>query len=193
MSDLCEQLRALAEELPAQIRRTYPSGETKELPNDLMDEAADEIASLRAQLASAKEDLASCQESWHRVMNNKLAVDKQLASARKVVDAARAYYLCAVQDEADDLECCCTENQHELAKALRDALSDETGMRVSASYLERVARDWQQAFQRAHGRSPPAVEWVRGWFRIGVGPFRQGYRRAQLEQMTKVLREGFDD
>ena len=49
----------------------------------------------------------------------------QLASARKVVDAARAYYLCAVQDEADDLECCCTENQHELAKALRDALTDE--------------------------------------------------------------------
>lgn len=66
-------------------------------------------------------------------------------------------------------------------------------MRVSAAYLERVARDWQLAFVKAHGRSAPHIEWVRGWFRIGVGPYRQGYRRAQLEQMTKVLRKGFDD
>jgi chromosome segregation ATPase len=34
--------------------------------NELRHEAADEIERLSAQLASAREDLASCQESWLR-------------------------------------------------------------------------------------------------------------------------------
>jgi len=66
-------------------------------------------------------------------------------------------------------------------------------MRVSAAHLERVARDWQRAFEDAHGKTAPTVEWVRGWFRIGNGTIRKGYRRADLEQMTKVLRKGFKD
>lgn len=59
--------------------------------------AADEIASLRTQLDRAKEDHASCTESWHRVMNNQLALGKrfarlevQLASARKALEEIAA-------------------------------------------------------------------------------------------------------
>lgn len=66
-------------------------------------------------------------------------------------------------------------------------------MRVTTAYLERVIRDWQQAFQKAHGKQAPIVRWSKGWFRIGDGPLGKGYRRTQLEQMTKVLRKGFDD
>jgi len=113
-----------------------------------------QIENLRAQLASAHKDRVAlwqainghgprcrdcadfhgrCQgdgppcDPQARAMQEAAKIKDRLASARKVVDAARAYYLCAVQDEADDLECCCTENQHELAKALRDALTDEKG------------------------------------------------------------------
>jgi len=65
-------------------------------------------------------------------------------------------------------------------------------MRVTAAYLERVARDWQSAYAKAHERTAPPVTWVRGWFTIG-NERRAKYRRAQLEQMTKVLRKGFTD
>ena len=47
----------------------------------------------------------------------------ELPNLRAIESAARDYFMCAVQDEADDLECCVTERQHELAKALRDALA----------------------------------------------------------------------
>jgi len=66
-------------------------------------------------------------------------------------------------------------------------------MRVSAAYLERVAKDWQHAFEAAHGKPAPQIRWSRGWFRIGDGPLGTGYRRTKLEQMTKVLRKGFTD
>jgi hypothetical protein len=59
----------------------------------------------------------------------------------------------------------------------------------SASYLERVARDWQKAFANAHGKPAPAVTWEKGWFKLDNPPRR--YRRAALEEMTKVLRKGF--
>lgn len=64
-------------------------------------------------------------------------------------------------------------------------------MRVTTAYLERVARDWQAAFASAHGKTAPAIRWSRGWFRIGDGPLGKGYRRTELEQMTKTLRKGF--
>ena len=63
-------------------------------------------------------------------------------------------------------------------------------MRVSAAYLERVAKNWQDAFAKAHEKTAPPVTWERGWFTIG-NERRHKYRRAQLEQMTKVLRKGF--
>lgn len=67
-------------------------------------------------------------------------------------------------------------------------------MRVSAAYLERVARDWQQAFQQAHGKDAPAVVWEKGWFRINnESGWHPRYRRATLEAMTKTLRKGFKD
>ena len=59
-------------------------------------------------------------------------------------------------------------------------------MRVTASYLERVARDWQKAYAAANdGKMAPAVRWEKGWFI--VEGFR--YRRAKLEMMTGVLRK----
>ena len=39
-----------------------------------------------------------------------------------VFKAASVYYGCYVQDEAEELECCISHEQHEAAKALRDAL-----------------------------------------------------------------------
>lgn len=63
-------------------------------------------------------------------------------------------------------------------------------MRVSAAYLERVAKDWQKAFQEAHDKPAPAVVWEKGWFRI-ENSWRPRYRRATLEAMTKTLRKGF--
>jgi hypothetical protein len=62
-------------------------------------------------------------------------------------------------------------------------------MRVSASYLEKVAKDWQRAFTEANGKVAPAVTWERGWFKIDGGQWR--HRRATLEEMTKTLRKGF--
>ncbi len=65
-------------------------------------------------------------------------------------------------------------------------------MRVSAAYLERVGRDWQKAFRAAHGKTAPAIIYERGWFKIENSAGTK-YRRATIEQMTKVLRKGFDD
>ena len=44
---------------------------------------------------------------------------------RTIEKAAREYYMGYVQDEADDMECCISEKQHEHAKALRDALGEK--------------------------------------------------------------------
>jgi hypothetical protein len=66
-------------------------------------------------------------------------------------------------------------------------------MRVSAAYLERVGKDWQHAFAEAHGKPAPEITFANGWYRIENGRIASRYRRSQLEQMTKVLRKGFDD
>lgn len=65
-------------------------------------------------------------------------------------------------------------------------------MRVTAGYLERVAKDWQQAFENAHGKPAPPITRKGGWFTIKQSTEHK-YRRAQIEQMTKVLRNGFKD
>lgn len=65
-------------------------------------------------------------------------------------------------------------------------------MRVSAAYLERVARNWQAAFTEAHGKTAPPITWAKGWFTIKQTTARK-YRRTQIEAMTKVLRKGFKD
>jgi hypothetical protein len=57
-------------------------------------------------------------------------------------------------------------------------------MRVTTSYLERVARDWQKAYREANSRDAPAVVWEHGWFKIDS----KRYRRATLEDMTNTLR-----
>jgi hypothetical protein len=65
-------------------------------------------------------------------------------------------------------------------------------MRVSAAYLERVAREWQAAYVEAHDKSAPAIVWERGWFRIfNDSRWRPRYRRATIEAMTKTLRKSF--
>lgn len=66
-------------------------------------------------------------------------------------------------------------------------------MKVSAGYLERVARDWQKAFEAAHNKPAPPIVWERGWFRVDQGTYKPRYRRAKVEEMTKVLRRGFTD
>lgn len=67
-------------------------------------------------------------------------------------------------------------------------------MKVSAAYLERVARDWQQAFKEVHGKSAPGVYWENGWFRIeNPTGWNPRYRRAKLEEMTSTLRKVLTD
>jgi len=57
-------------------------------------------------------------------------------------------------------------------------------VRVTAGYLERIARDWQKAYREANSKGAPAVTWANGWFQIGA----HRYRRATLEDMTSTLR-----
>jgi hypothetical protein len=66
-------------------------------------------------------------------------------------------------------------------------------MRVTDAYRERVVKDWQRAFSEAHSKTAPEVTYANGWYRIGDGSRGSRYRRAKLEQMTKVLRKGFTD
>jgi hypothetical protein len=47
-----------------------------------------------------------------------------MATLKAVAKAARRYFVGYVQDEADDMECCISEAQHEDAKALKQALAD---------------------------------------------------------------------
>lgn len=61
-------------------------------------------------------------------------------------------------------------------------------MRFSAAYIERIAKEWQAAFAKAHQRTAPPVTWERGWFTIG-DESRSKYRRWQIERMTKTLRD----
>jgi len=49
-----------------------------------------------------------------------------------VFKAASVYYGCYVQDEAEDLECCISHEQHEAAKALRDALRAALDLKAKA-------------------------------------------------------------
>lgn len=58
--------------------------------------------------------------------------------------------------------------------------------------IERVAKDWQSAYAKAHERTAPPVTWEKGWFTIGNERYPK-YRHAQIEQMTKTLRKGFTD
>ncbi len=62
-------------------------------------------------------------------------------------------------------------------------------MRVSTAYLNKVARDWQKAYEAAHRNEAPTVFWENGWFKIDDGRgYTPRYRRAKLEQMTATLR-----
>lgn len=48
--------------------------------------------------------------------------DPEKDALKAVAKAARRYFVGYVQDEAEDLECCISEDQHEDAKALEKAL-----------------------------------------------------------------------
>ncbi len=48
----------------------------------------------------------------------------EMTTLKAVAKAARRYFVGYVQDEADDMECCISEDQHEDAKALERALAD---------------------------------------------------------------------
>jgi hypothetical protein len=61
-------------------------------------------------------------------------------------------------------------------------------MKVSASYLARVAKNWQEAYFAANGKEAPPVIWERGWFLINYGNCTPRFRREQLERMTANLR-----
>ena len=56
--------------------------------------------------------------------------------------------------------------------------------RFSIHYLEKLAREWQQAYEVANDKTAPAVVWQRGWFVIGA----KRYRRAEFEKMRNELR-----
>ena len=59
-------------------------------------------------------------------------------------------------------------------------------MRFAASYLERLGREWQRAYQRANdGKPAPAITWERGWFIIEG----HRYRRAAVERMRDTLQK----
>jgi hypothetical protein len=57
-------------------------------------------------------------------------------------------------------------------------------MKITASYLDCVARDWQSAYIAANSKNAPAVVWEGGWFVIDG----RRYRRAKLESMRDELR-----
>lgn len=96
MSDLVKQLRDIADELPAQVLR-YANGERKELPNDLMEEAADEIERLQSQLETAKRHVEvvarDATSEIKRLRAERDVALEQLVKARK-----------AIKDTADYLE-----------------------------------------------------------------------------------------
>jgi hypothetical protein len=58
-------------------------------------------------------------------------------------------------------------------------------MKVSASYLENLARDYQKAYAAANDETAPTVTWQRGWFSIGRPAVRR--RRKELEEMRDEL------
>lgn len=60
-------------------------------------------------------------------------------------------------------------------------------MRVTAAYLERLMRDYQQAYAAANSKPCPRLRWEKGWFTIGESG-RTKYRRARLEEMLANLR-----
>ena len=53
------------------------------------------------------------------------------------------------------------------------------------AYLERLARNWQNAYRTVNGKEPPDVVWERGWFLIGG----KKYRRSVLEAMHTRLQK----
>lgn len=67
-------------------------------------------------------------------------------------------------------------------------------MKTKDAEIHRVADNWRQAFESAHGKKPPSIVYNLGWYRIkqtqGWSP---RYRRSKIEDMTKVLRKGFKD
>lgn len=62
-------------------------------------------------------------------------------------------------------------------------------MKVTAAYLERVAREYQAAYTAANGEPAPGIVWQRGWFVItrSIGSSRK-YRRTEIEEMRDELR-----
>lgn len=51
----------------------------------------------------------------------------------------------------------------------------------------RLMADWQEAYEKANGKSAPEIEYDNGWFRI-EGAF-SAYRRQDILTMTASLRE----
>lgn len=56
-------------------------------------------------------------------------------------------------------------------------------MKVTAGYLERLARDYQSAYEAANDALAPPIIWQRGWFKIN----HARYRRKQVEEMRDTL------
>ena len=59
-------------------------------------------------------------------------------------------------------------------------------MRMSASYIEKLIREYQRAFEAVHHKQAPTVVWENGWFRFFPNGIR--FRRSRLEEMTNRLR-----
>lgn len=57
-------------------------------------------------------------------------------------------------------------------------------MRVTASYRDRLIREWREAYEIANDKTAPAVTIARGWFLIGT----KRYGRAKFEEMRNNLR-----
>jgi len=69
-------------------------------------------------------------------------------------------------------------------------------MRVTASYLENLIRDWQRAYMAVNGKDAPSVTWENGWFLIKDDRLICKYervRRSKFEAMRDTLKRRMKD
>lgn len=59
-------------------------------------------------------------------------------------------------------------------------------MKLSAAYIQRLIREYQQAFEAVHDKPAPTIAWENGWFRFFPNGIR--FRRPVFEEMRDRLR-----
>jgi hypothetical protein len=59
-------------------------------------------------------------------------------------------------------------------------------MKLSAAHIQRLIREYQQAFEAVHNKPAPTIAWENGWFRFFPNGIR--FRRSRFEEMRDRLR-----